>query len=64
MCKLKKQNEKASALCVLVLCSESGCRYTVEWIMCETCENWFHETCTDTVNDLYFTCSNYCKKQL
>jgi len=60
----EEATDKASALCVL---ADSMVRIRmkidIQWIICETCENWFHETCADAVNDLHFTCNN-CKKHL
>lgn len=44
-------------------CAECGCSYfdenqnvDEEWICCQNCQLWYHETCADAVNDLYFTC--------
>jgi hypothetical protein len=44
-------------------CAECGCSYfdrnqndDEEWIRCQQCERWYHETCADAVNDMYFTC--------
>jgi len=48
-------------------CGECGCCYfdddpdaEEEWISCQGCGKWYHETCVDAVNNIYFKC-NRCK---
>ena len=33
-----------------------------EWISCQTCSTWYHESCADAINDLYFICKK-CKSK-